>query len=499
MRQLSGLDASFLAMESASEFGHIATLTICDLNDWDDPSAFFEAILGVVKDRVHLLPLLRRRLVEVPLSLDHPYWVGDPDFDLEFHVRHAALPAPGSDTQLTDQLNRMVARPLDRSKPLWELYVIDGLARGRSAVLTKVHLAAIDGMQGIEVLGTLLDLHPSGRDDYEPTQRAWSGEAVPSSGELLVRTALTYAKNPVRASRLSRKALLAASGISKSASARKMPIIGNLLTAPGGPTVRRTLISPANDPERFPLLPTRNSPPTSFNQPITAHRRFAFGSVSLKTVRSIHTRFDVNVNDVLLAAVGGALRRYLLDRNELPIDSIVAAVPVYRLTGRDLDPYSHRVEPVLVSLHTEEPDPIERLKFIAEDLASDTHLADAAPATMLSDIEHFAPPAVAARAARVVTRTAVINRATQPFNLAVINVPGPANRLHLAGAIVEQSVPFLPLVNGQGLSIGMQSTATHVNVGVVTCRELVADPWQLLGLMTESVAELDERPVKRRR
>src|SRR3954451_8662860 len=196
MRQLTGLDSSFLNLETAAQFGHVSGLAIFsrpDVADYD-PYAAWRAQL---EERMHLLEPLRRRLAVVPLGIDHPYWIADPNFDLDFHVRHTAVPPPGSDEQLSEIISRIIGHPLDRTRPLWETYVIEGLPEGRYGILTKVHHATIDGASGAELLTMMLDESPEG-DEVEPPTEEWKPERIPSDVEVLQRAALSLARKPGR-------------------------------------------------------------------------------------------------------------------------------------------------------------------------------------------------------------------------------------------------------------------------------------------------------------
>ena len=197
MKQLSGLDASFLYMETASQFGHVSSVSIYERPD--DPSYDpFTAWRDQIERRLHLLEPLRRRLRDVPFALDHPFWIEDPAFDLDFHVRHTALPPPGSDEQLSELVSRIIGRPIDRDRPLWESYVIEGLPDDRFAILTKVHHATIDGASGAELLTMMLDSDPEG-DWIDPPTSAWHGDRMPSDGEMIVRASMSLARKPGRA------------------------------------------------------------------------------------------------------------------------------------------------------------------------------------------------------------------------------------------------------------------------------------------------------------
>jgi diacylglycerol O-acyltransferase / wax synthase len=491
MRQLSGLDTSFLSLETPTQCGHVASLTVYDLSGWTSSETFFEAITKTVSERIHLIPLMRRRLVEVPLGLDHPYWIGDADFDLEFHVRNLALPAPGNETQLGDQVARIVSRPLDRTRPLWELYVIDGLADNRVAMLTKVHHAAIDGMAGVELLTTLLDTDPNGREITAPST-PWKGENPPSLGELAARTAVSYMKNPPKAIRSQIKVLQSMSGLARSTGANVLsavPLVSALRDVPLVGHFANRILGKSESSETFPIFPARPAPRTPFNRSITAHRRFAYGSLSLADAKLVRKTFAVTINDVVLALSATALRRYLEDTNDLPTDPLIAMVPVSIRSGTESDAYSNRVSVVLSSLHTDLADPLARLAAIHESTMSAKGMSKAVPADLLTDLAQFAPPAVAARASRLVTRTSVMNRLNPPFNLVISNVPGPKVPLYTSGAQLEHYYPVSTIVEGQGMNITVQSYREALDFGVVTCRELVPDAWKLIDYLRDALGE----------
>ncbi|HZD00383.1 MAG TPA: wax ester/triacylglycerol synthase domain-containing protein, partial [Actinomycetes bacterium] len=226
MRQLSGLDAAFLAMETRTVFGHVGSVCILDPSTAPEPLTL-ERFTRVVESRLPLVPPLRRRLVEVPLGLDQPYWIEDPDFDIEFHVRELALPSPGSDRQLGEQAARLHARPLDRSRPLWELYLIFGLPGGRVAIYSKVHHAAIDGVSGNDILAALLDLSPQGRRLPDPPPR--TTQRQPGAAELLARAAVSLTGHPLRAARLAVGLLRSAPALAASPAWPRLPLVDRVL------------------------------------------------------------------------------------------------------------------------------------------------------------------------------------------------------------------------------------------------------------------------------
>lgn len=478
MEQLTGLDTSFLNMETATTYGHVSGLAIFDPATAPGPVTF-EAVKQLLTDRLHLLAPFRRRLVEVPLGLDHPYWIEDPEFDLDFHVRHIGLPPPGDARQLAEQVARIVARPLDRRRPLWELYVIEGLEHGYTAQLTKIHHCAIDGVSGAEILTTLLDMSPEPRK-VDPPRRPWRPEAVPTQIEMLARGVWGIAGAPRKAVRLSRQAVRHLPALTRSLGFGELPGTSLINSALG----RRPdeLLSQASTP----------APRLSFNETITPHRRFAFGSLSFEDVKEIKKQQNVTVNDVIMAICAGALRRYLEARHELPPDPLIAMVPVSIRTEEQKGKFGNQVSAMTASLHTHISDPLQRLQCIHESMSIAKEQHQALPAELLSDFAQFAPPAVAARAGRVAARATVANWMDVPFNVVVSNVPGPQFPIYGVGARLVASYPVSAINDGVGLNITVQSYDGSLDFGLVACRELMPDLWDLMDDLSESLRELKE-------
>jgi WS/DGAT/MGAT family acyltransferase len=478
VQQLTGLDTSFLNIETPTTYGHVSGLAIYDPSTAPGPITL-DGLKALLESRMHLLPPLRRRLVEVPFGLDHPFWIEDPDFDIDFHVRHMGLPPPGDARQLGEQVSRIVARPLDRSRPLWELYLIEGLEGGYVAQLTKIHHCAIDGVSGAEILTTLLDVAPEPRR-VDPPRRAWRPEAVPTQVEMLARGLWGVAGTPRKGWRVGREAM------------RNLPAVAETLGLPElpGTSLLNRMIGRRNQP----LLSEEPSPVprTPFNDRITPHRRFAFGSLSLEEVKEIKKLLGVTVNDVVLGLCAGALRRYLQERRRLPADPLVAMVPVSVRTEEQKGTFGNQVSAMTTSLHTHVADPIERLSRIHESMrvAKDKH--QALPASLLQDFAQFAPPAVAARAARVIARATVASWMDIPFNVVISNVPGPQFPLYCLGARLVAHYPVSAINDGVGLNITVQSYDGSLDFGLVACRELLPDVWDLMDDLRAALAELRE-------
>jgi WS/DGAT/MGAT family acyltransferase len=476
-------------METEAVFGHVASLTIYDPSDAPG-GAGVDATRQLILERIDQLAPFRRRLVEVPLGIDLPYWIEDPYFDLDFHVRHHAVPPPGSPKQLAEVVSRIHARPLDRSRPLWELYVIEGVDGGRRiAQLTKVHHATIDGASGALMLAAMLDTERDARPTGEPA--TWRPDSVPGDLSLLGRTALEYARRPEKFIRLSVRALRELGWLTHSAGLLALAdMVAQPIPGPLGDFVRRRLRNAPNEVDEPPPLPPTAAPRTPWNASITPHRRFAYTTVPLDAAKDVRRAAGCTFNDVVLAVCSGALRRYLLHHGCLPDESLIAMVPVSVRTGAETETYANRVSLVLADLATNEPDPLARLKRVHQSMSVAKTRFAAIPAEALQDFTQFAPPAVVARAMRMYSRLRVADRTSPPFNLVISNVPGPAMPLYFAGAALEHFYPISALTDGQGLNMTVQSYNGNLDFGFVACRELVPDLWRLTDLLHESLEEL---------
>jgi WS/DGAT/MGAT family acyltransferase len=483
VKQLSGLDASFLYMETANTYGHVNGLAIYERPEGDfDPyqAAYerFDALIGRLEP-------MRRRLVEVPLKLDHPYWIDDPDFDLNYHVRHIGLAPPGGADQLAEQVARIVGRRMDRSRPLWEAYVIEGLADGRWAMLTKTHHATIDGAAGVLLLGLLTDPAP---DMPVPEHVDWVGEAVPSDRELLERTMRHLAVNPVKGMRLSLRMLrnlAEAAGVdsvsavvAQARDALKSMAIGGAIDTPE--PVHRV---------RIPLSP---APPTPFNRAVTPHRRFAMRSTALGNIKALKEATGCTVNDVVMAICSGALREYLLRHDALPEAPLRAMVPVSIRTGEEEDPWTNRVGAIIADLPTNCDDPIERLRRCHEAMQEAKLQMDVLPAEDIAELAQVAPPLAATAAMRLQSRLRLADRMNLPVNVVISNVPGPRNALYFAGAKMTNYIPVSTIADDMGLNITVHSYLDKLDFGLIADRELVPDLWDLVDLHIDEIAVLFE-------
>jgi diacylglycerol O-acyltransferase / wax synthase len=472
MRQLSALDAQFLNIESGGTVAHIAGLAILDASELT-----LDDLLDLVRRRLHRIEQFRWRLVEVPLGLDHPYWTEDPDFDLEFHVREIALPSPGTDEQLAEQVARLHQRPLDRRRPLWEMYLVQGLEGGRSAMYAKVHHALIDGVSAAQIVAALLDLEPSPVEEDAPEEPRPG--RPPGPWEMLAGAAARAAVHPLRTAGTLLRAVPHLDA---------MPVVGRLpgigLVAETGRTAART----GEVPPAFDL----SVPRTPFNGPITPHRRVAFGSLPLEEVKQVRRALGISVNDVIMTLCATALRRWLIDHDALPDRPLVAAVPVSTRELED-DAHGNLISAMFTPVPTHVADPAERVAAVRTTMDSAKQRLGATPGRWMEELTAVVPPAFGSLAARALYRLAPA--ALPPVNLVISNVPGPQFPLYLSGTRVLGYFPISVIsdVSG-GLNITVFSYDGNVDIGIVACRDMVPDVWNVLTYMREALEELKDLP-----
>jgi WS/DGAT/MGAT family acyltransferase len=478
MRQLTGLDAQFLALETPRQTGHVGALAVLDPSTRPNGRLELADVRNMLEERLPLLPPFRWRLKEVPLGLDYPYWIDDPDFDLEYHVREIALAPPPTDAKLAEQVARIFERPLDRTRPLWELYLIHGLQDDHVALLTKIHHAAVDGLSGAEILSVMLDLSPEGREATLPGEP--TSEHDPGGLEMVARSLLGVPRYAQRVLQ----------GLpSTLPNLEHTPIVNDL---PGAKLVGRgTSFALKTIRRRESRVLGRSNlprPRTSFNGRISAHRRFAFGQLSLAQVKAIKNAHGYTVNDVVVCLCASAVRRWLLDHDELPEDPLVAQVPVSVRTEEQSGTFGNRIGMMSVPLFTNEAEALERLRLTHEALRAAKEQHKALPAELLQDATQFIPPAVFSRAARVTFSLAATRQPV--WNLVVSNVPGPQFPLYCAGAEMVAHYPVSVITDGMGLNITVMSYMGHLDFGIVADREQMPDVWKLIGWLGEALEEL---------
>ncbi len=484
MKQLSGLDASFLYMETPNTYGHVNGLSI-----YERPSSDFDAF-DTVRRRFgslvgHLEPF-RRRVVEVPFGLDHPYWIDDPHFDLDFHVRQIGLSSPGTDQQLAEQVARIIGRPMDRRHPLWEVYVIEGLPDDRWAMLTKFHHATIDGAAGVIMLKLLTATEPDADWPFEPID--WAPEEFPSDRMMLSRAVNRLVVNPVKATRLGLNVV------------RNVADSAGLTNLSGVATRSRELVAAVTkrsdesnqlaDQLRKVSMPLTPAPPTPWNKSVGPHRRFAMRHSNLANIKRLKDATGGTVNDVVMAICAGALREYLLAHDALPEAPLRAMVPVSIRTGEEADPWTNRVSGIVAELPTDCDDPLERVARCRSAMEDAKRQLDLVPADAIANATDSTSPMVATAAVRLQARLA--DRLLTPVNVVISNVPGPREALYFEGAKLEHYIPVSTITNGIGLNITVHSYEDQLDFGLVADRDLMPDLWDLVDLHMAEMARLFE-------
>lgn len=461
MERLSGLDATFLYVENPAHHMHVSMVSVLDTSTM--PSGYsFDAVRALVASRLAQIPMFRRRLVTVPFHLGHPVWVDDPHFDIDYHFRRVAVPSPGRLRDLCELAADFMSRQLDRTKPMWEMQLVEGLEDGRVGVLAKVHHSMVDGVTGAEIMVHLFDLEPLPLPSPDDVPAPLPGERIPSDVELVAGALLSLAKRPLRLARLVPRTVAAVTGVAR---------------------VRRSSPGP-NMPAPF------TAPRTPFNAAITSHRAVAATRLPLQEVKDVKRAFGCTVNDVVLALCGGALRRYLDRLGELPEKPLIAVVPISVREQVGRHEGSNAVSAMFTTLGTEVGDPAERIALIHETTKGAKEEHSAIGADLLMDWAEFAAPAVFARASRLYTSMNLADRHRPIHNVIVSNVPGPSFPLYFAGARLEMLFPLGPVMEGAGLNITVLSYLDSIDVGLIACRELVPDLDDLALAFEESMAEL---------
>lgn len=472
MKQLQGMDASFVALESRNSPMHIGSILI--YNPATAPGGFvrFKDILRFMESRMQLSKTMRQRLVRVPFDLDYPYWVEDKGFDLEYHVRHLALPKPGDWRQLCIQAARIFARPLDLTRPPWEFTVIEGLDNvpgvtpGSYAMVTKVHHAAIDGMSGIDLMEALHTLDPDAPPPDKPD--TWKGEDLPNFAELLAKSWLNAVANPVRQIEVAARA------------------------APGVAKVIRGLAK-----KDFGLHGAMLAPRCRFNSTISANRVVEGRSLPLADVKAIREAVPgAKVNDVFLAVIGGAMRRYLDHHGELPDKTLTAMAPISVRSSGEKNDMGNQVAAMIAPLGTHIADPLERLRFVHSETVNSKAMTDALGARNMTEISKVSPALFMALGAQLYTRLHLADRVGPPFSTVVTNVPGPPVPIYSSGARLESMMGLLCLTDGLGLGHVVQSYVKEATIAFTACRKLMPDPEFYADCIEQSFAELRDAAAK---
>jgi WS/DGAT/MGAT family acyltransferase len=465
MRQLNAHDASFLYSDSAHANANVTLLHIYDQSTAPGGKVRFKSILAQIERRLAGAPVFRRKLLRVPLDLDNPYWVEDAHFDIEYHVRHIALPKPGDWRQFCIQVSRIHARPLDMGRPLWEIYVIEGLdsfldlPEGSFALLTKTHHAAIDVDSGAQIT-TLLHDHSAEADDPVPPA-PWFPQRPPGWLPIVARGVVHTVTAPLR------------------------------LAAPLSRALRHdapSVLAAAGDLLRRP----KDMPVTRFNAVVSPYRVFETRRFAIEEFRTLRTLAPgATLNDAVLAVCGGALRRYLESIDELPASSLTALAPFYLRSGdTDAAQASPALKLLQVQLGTHIADPALRLRAIHAQTSASESLARAVGARELVDPALYAPAATLALAGRLMGRAAAsLGRHAPLANCSISNVPGPSTPLYLCGARLTYFSAMLPISDGMGLVLAVTHLEGQIIISPTSCRELMPDPERFAQCLRDSFQE----------
>ncbi len=460
MERLSGIDAAFLYFETPNMHMHVVATIVFDPSTVPEGYSF-DKVKAMIESRLHLAKPLRRKLAPTPFNLHHPVWVEDEDFDLDYHVRRIGCPSPGSEEQLAEIAADIASRPLDRSRPLWEVWIVEGLENGHTAAVAKMHHCTIDGLSGANMMVHFFDLEPEGTE-RPAAPEDWRAEHKPSDLELLGRALLAKTRRPLQWITVIPKTIVSVTNF----------ILAKRRTGLGMPAPLR-------------------APRTSFNVTITPHRKIAFTHLPLDDVKDVKRAFGTTVNDVVLAICAGALRRYLEARNEMPDKSLIAVVPVSVRTDEAGDKGSNRVSAMFSSLATDIDDPVERLQQIHEANKGAKEEHKAIGADMLTQWGELAAPTTFSLAARVYAGLRLAERHPVVHNLVISNVPGPQFPLYFAGAKLVALYPLGPIFDGAALNITVVSYMDQLFFGLIGCREVV-DLWEIAGYIPEAFAELSK-------
>jgi diacylglycerol O-acyltransferase / wax synthase len=452
--RLGALDALFLELEDRTAHMHVGAVAV-----YEGTPPPYRDFLQLIEAKLSGVPRYRQRLMFVPFSQGRPVWVDESQFDLEFHVRHTALPAPGGKAELRKLAGRLLSQRLDRDRPLWEMWLVEGLEHGSFAVISKTHHCLLDGVSGIDLASVLMETEPV--SEPPPAPPAWTPRPPPKLAELLVTSMKEQVANPLQFAReLAASARKAASAAAAGGSAGEQVGDSDALrllkeVAAGV----RPLLSFAGQGQ---------APPTSINAPISPHRRFEMVDVPLAEVKTVRAALGGTVNDVVLAIIAGALRRYLSGRGEVPGPDLRALVPVSVRRPEERGTLGNQVSAVFCPLPVGDPDAASRLRKVREAMQGLKQSGQVVGAMALTRLGDFAPPTLVAQAAR-------LQAVTRFFNIIITNVPGPQFPLYLLGRKLRACYPQVPLAAQQGLGVALLSYDGSIGVGLLGDADLAKD------------------------
>jgi diacylglycerol O-acyltransferase len=458
---MTGLDAGFLYMETPTLHMHTLKISVVDPAGVEGGYSF-ERFREELSKRLHLLPPFRRRIVEVPFGLDHPVWIEDPGFDLDNHVVRVDVRAPGGPREMDEMIGRIASVSLRRDRPLWQIWVIEGLEGGRVCFVAKMHHAAADGVAASALLSNVLSLQPEPAEP-EPPNRPWRPEPIPGALRLILDAFRDRFRRTKRIPRLVRR------------TRENVKALGE---------------HQASAPIR-PPRPVKDTPRTSFNGALSKRRVFATTSLAIDDFKTVKNAFGVSLNDVVLGVVSGSLRRYLDERGEVIDKPLVAGVPVSsEQPGSDPRLGGNRVTNMFTSLCTDIDDPVERLKAISGVTGAAKDRINILGADLMADWAEHTPPRPFAWAVRTYSRHGLASRHAPPINLVVSNVPGPPLPLYIAGARLVALFSVGPILEGIGLNVTVWSYIDQMNFAAIACADRLPQVHRVTDGLAESLREL---------
>jgi WS/DGAT/MGAT family acyltransferase len=448
--RLSTLDSLFLELEDRSAHMHVGAVAV-----FEGPPPPYRNLLALIQARLEHVPRYRQRVMPVPLKQGRPVWIDETQFDLEYHVRRTALPAPGGDAELKKLVGRLFSQALDREKPLWEMWLVEGLGDARFAIVSKTHHCMLDGISGVDLATVLMDPQPDSAPPPPPAP--WTPRKAPKASDLLLDSLKEQFSHPLR---MARQAL--------EPNSEAVKVLGQMFSG----------FKPLMDVVSMGLAPV-----SPLNVPIGPHRRFEMLELPLEKVKEVRKKLRGTVNDILLATIAGALRKWLSARGEAPAADLRVLVPVSMRKRKDRGTYGNQIAAVFCPLPLGEADPVQRLRKVHDAMMVVKKSGSAVGAQTLSRLSDFAPPQLLAQAAR-------LQAVTRMFNLVVTNVPGPQFPLYLLGKRMLHCYPQVPLAAQQALGVALLSYDGRIGVGLLGDADAARDLAELPQAIHASLDEL---------
>ncbi|MDG1397371.1 MAG: wax ester/triacylglycerol synthase family O-acyltransferase, partial [Polaribacter sp.] len=464
IQQISGSDATFLYAESPSSPMHIATLTIME------GSIEFDDFKAIVASKLHLIPKFRKRLLNVPLNLDYPYWVDDPNFDIDLHINRLRLPKPANWKTLREMTSSIFSSPLDLRRPLWYIDFIEGLdevsqvPKGSVAIVSKVHHVMIDGSSGVGIMGILFDKSSDDKDKEIPKPKPFEPDALPDEINLLLKSSQTFLKDPLK--------------------------IPKLLGETAFSFLKGNIKSQIN--LKKPRKKTYSTPNTIFNNSVSPKRTWGTAILSFDRINTLRKIMNVSINDIILAICAGGIRRYLSEKEKLPIQPLVANVPISIRVKGEKQEMNNQISNMLVRIATHIKDPIDRLEYIQEQTNMGKTRHKAVGAKALSKMADAVPFGLANLAAGLYSKYNIKEFHRPPFNVTITNVPGPKGPLYLRGHKILSIFGLTPVLDGFGLIIAAFSYNGLVSLTTTSDARTMPDADKFSRYIRESANELEE-------